>query len=303
MNELVAALAVAALAAIAAAGVTAGFRRRVPVPMEGPADPLQDRRVALLRSLADLEEAHASGALDDADYGRLRRDTEGRMARLLRAIDRRGSAAPAGEGRAASGVLALDGPGDVPIRERTPGRVPLWAVASLLAATVLSVVVAGLLRDAEPAPRAATPATGQGDTFAFFEERVREHPQDLAARLDLAHRYLDANRIDEALAEYAVALELDPDDAEALAHVGVILYRAGRPQAALDSVDRALETAPGYPEALFFRGVILLCGLERPAESIEAFDAYLGAAPFGSERGTARTLIADAEAGVTGCMG
>jgi tetratricopeptide (TPR) repeat protein len=301
VNAFMAALAVAALAAIAAAGVTSGFRRRDPVPVEGPVDPLQDRRVALLRSLADLEEAHASGALEDAEYRRLRRDTEGRIARLLRAIDGR-STPRAGDGHAASGAVALD-PTGAALRTRTPGRVPPWAVASLLVATVLSVVVAGLLRDAEPPPRAAGPAIGQGDPFAFFEQRVREHPQDLAARLDLAHRYLDAGRVDEALAEYAVALELDPDDAEALAHVGVILYQSGRPQQALDTVDRALETAPGYPEALFFRGVILLCGLERPAEAIGAFDAYLEAAPFGLERGTARTLIADAERGRTECLG
>jgi cytochrome c-type biogenesis protein CcmH/NrfG len=296
MNAPAAALAVAALAAIAAGGVTSGFRRRDPVPVEGPVDPLQDRRVALLRSLADLEEAHASGALEDAEYRRLRRDTEGRVARLLRAIDGR-STPRAGDGHAASVALEPTG-----AALRTPGRVPPWAVASLLAATVLSVVVAGLLRDAEPAPRAVGPATGQ-DPFAFFEQRVREHPQDLAARLDLAHRYLDAGRIDEAVAEYSVALELDPDDAEALAHVGVILYQSGRPDQALDSVDRALETAPGYPEALFFRGVILLCGLERPAEAIGAFEGYLEAAPFGSERGTARTLIADAERGRTECSG
>lgn len=295
MNELAAAVAVAALAAVAAAGVTAGFRRRDPALVEGPVDPLQDRRLALLRSLADLEDAHASGALEDADYRRLRRETEGRIARLLRAIDGRRPTPPAGDGHTASGAVALDAPGTSAIRERSPGRVPPWAVASLLAATVIAVVVAGLLRDAEPAPRAVAPGTSSLDPFSFFEQRVREHPEDLAARLDLAHRYLDAGRVDEALAEYAVALELDPDDAEAHAHVGMILYQAGRAENALDSVDRALVTAPGYPEALFFRGVILLRGLDRPAQAIDAFEAYLEAAPFGSERSTSQALIAEAE--------
>jgi hypothetical protein len=49
--------------------------------------------------------------------------------------------------------------------------------------------------------------------------------------------------------------------------------------------------------------VILLCGLERPAMAIDAFDAYLEAAPFGSQRGTAGTLITDAERGKTECLG
>lgn len=292
MNPLVAAFAVAALAAVAAAGVTAGFRRRDPLPVEPLADPLEDRRVALLRSLADLEEAHASGVLEDADYRRLRGDTESRIARLLRAIDGRRSPRPAvatDGGAVALEVEAPDRPG------RTTGRVPPWAVAILLASTVLAVAVTGLLREAEPAAVESAPATSD-DPFAFFEQRVREHPNDLAARLDLAHRYLDANRVEEALEEYAVALELDPDDAEAHAHIGLILYASHQPEEALASVDRALETAPGYPEALFIRGAILLRGLDRPEEAIEAFEAYLAAAPFGQERGTAQQLIAEAEA-------
>jgi tetratricopeptide (TPR) repeat protein len=292
VNPFVAAFAVAALAAVAAAGVTAGFRRRDPLPVEPLADPLEDRRVALLRSLADLEEARASGVLEDADYRRLRGDTESRIARLLRAIDGRRSPRPAvatDGGVIALEVEATDRPG------RTTGRVPPWAVAILLASTVLAVAVTGLLREAEPVAVESAPATSD-DPFAFFEQRVRDHPNDLAARLDLAHRYLDANRIEEALEEYAVALELDPDDAEAHAHIGLILYASHQPEEALASVDRALETAPGYPEALFIRGVILLRGLDRPEEAIEAFEAYLAAAPFGQERGTAQQLIAEAEA-------
>jgi hypothetical protein len=309
VNPFVAALAVAALAAVAAAGVTAGFRRRDPLPVEPLADPLEDRRVALLRSLADLEEAHASGVLEDADYRRLRGDTESRIARLLRAIDGRRSPRPAvatDGGAVALEVEAPDRPApDRPAPDRpgldrpgrTTGRVPPWAVAILLASTVLAVAVTGLLREAEPAAVESAPATSD-DPFAFFEQRVRDHPNDLAARLDLAHRYLDANRVEEALEEYAVALELDPDDAEAHAHIGLILYASHQPEQALASVDRALVTAPGYPEALFIRGAILLRGLDRPQEAIEAFEAYLAAAPFGQERGTAQQLIAEAEAAI-----
>jgi tetratricopeptide (TPR) repeat protein len=132
------------------------------------------------------------------------------------------------------------------------------------------------------------------DPLAFFEQRVQDQPNDLAARLDLAHRYLDAGMIEESLSEYAVALELDPDDAEALAHVGIILFQSGRPEEALRSVERSLATDPRYPEALFIKGVILLRGLDRPDEAITAFETYLDAAPFGVERGKAKDLIAQA---------
>lgn len=282
MSGVVATLGVAALALVAAAGVVAGYRRRSPVPLEVPGDPLEDRRLTLLRSLADLDEARAVGALDEADYARLRGETEGRLARLLHAIDerreRRDAATPS-DGRPA----------------RAPGRVPASVVATLLVATVGAVALAGLVRNVEPGV-GPTAAPASDDPFAFFEQRVRDHPDDLAARLDLARRYLDARRFEDALAEYTVALDLNPDDAEAHAHVGLILFLSDRPEEGLAEVDRALEAAPDYPEALLYRGIIFLRGLEGPADAIESFEAYLEAAPFGAERDTAAELIAEAEA-------
>jgi tetratricopeptide (TPR) repeat protein len=294
VNPIAVAFAVAGLALVAGVGVIAGFLREAPAPVEPLADPLDDRREALLRSLADLEEAHASGALDEAGYLRLREQTVGRMARVLRALDRRDAAPPG------SAIALQDAPAGGGRRSAAePRRVPPWAVAVLIGGTVLAVVVASLARDAEPQLRASTPQASD-DPLGFFERRVREHPDDLAARLDLAHRYLDAGMVEDALSEYAVALELDPDDAEALAHVGIILYQNGRPEEALRSVDRALSTDPRYPEGLFIRGVILLRGLDRPEEAISTFETYLDAAPFGVERQTAKDLIAEARAGTDG---
>ncbi len=179
------------------------------------------------------------------------------MARVLRAIDRRerrsspdqrasvDDDAPAGAGTDPDAAPRAEGP--------ATRRVPPWVVAVLIGGTVLAVVISTLARGAAPVTEAAqAPPASTEDPLAFFEQRVEDHPEDLAARLDLAHRYLDAGMIEESLAEYAAALELDPDDAEAHAHVGIILYLSGRSREALDSVDRALATDPGYPEALFY---------------------------------------------------
>ena len=297
MNPIAISFAVAGLAVVAGVGVIAGYLRQAPAPVEPLADPLDDRHEALLRSLADLEESHAAGALEEPDYVRLREQTEGRMARVLRALDRRDAARVGG----AATAVALDDAPTPAVRTDTaePRRVPPWAVAVLIGGTVLAVVVASLARDAEPQIQASTPQTSD-DPLAFFERRVEDHPDDLAARLDLAHRYLDAGMVERSLSEYAVALELDPDDAEALAHVGIILYQNGRSEEALRSVDRALSTDPRYPEALFFRGVILLRGLDRPQDAISAFETYLEAAPFGTERETGKDLIAEARASIAG---
>jgi tetratricopeptide (TPR) repeat protein len=296
VNPIAISFAVAGLALVAGVGVIAGYLREAPAPVEPLADPLDDRRDALLRSLADLEEAHAAGALDEPDYQRLREQTEGRIGRVLRALDRRDAA----RSSTSKEVPLEDAPaGGRRTSAAEPRRVPPWAVAVLIGGTVLAVVVASLARDTEPQLQASAPQTSE-DPLRFFEQRVEEQPDDLAARLDLAHRYLDAGMVENALSEYAVALQLDPDDAEALAHVGLILYQNGRPEEALRSVDRALSTDPRYPEGLFIRGVILLRGLDRPEDAISALETYLDAAPFGVERQTAKDLIAEARAAADG---
>lgn len=287
MEPIVVTFAVGGLALVAGVGVIAGYLREAPAPFEAPSDPLEDRRTALERSLDDLEEAHASGALDRPSFERLREQTREHLARVTRALERRSP--DAASAVATAGRASASSP-------RTDRRVPAWAVALLVGVAVMAVAISALSRDAQPTTSAEAAApNGTEDRLAFFERRVEDHPDDLAARLDLAHRYLDAGRIEESLQQYAAALDLDPDDAEAHAHVGMILYLSDRPQEALSSVDRALATDPGYPEALFFRGVILLQGLERPQEAIDAFEAYLDAAPFGVERDNAKELIAEAE--------
>ena len=291
MNPIALSFAVGGLVLIAGAGVISGFMREAPAPIEPLGDPLEDRRAAMLRSLADLEEAHAEGALDEPDYQRLRARAESRMARVLRAIDRRD--APRA-GAMPTAVAEAVGHGTRPVAAAEPRTVPPWAVAVLIGGTVVAVLVASLARDVEPQVQPVAPNAATQDPLTFFEQRVKDHPDDLAARLDLAHRYLDAGMIEKSLSEYAVALEMDPDDAEALAHVGLIFFQAQRYEDALQYVDHALRTDPRYPEALFIRGVILLRGLHRPGDAITAFQTYLDAAPFGVERERAKDLIAEA---------
>lgn len=130
--------------------------------------------------------------------------------------------------------------------------------------------------------------------LAFFEDRVRDHPGDVAARLDLADAYLREGNVEQSIAQYLEALKLDPDVPEARATLGFLLYRAGQAEDGLEQVNRALAVAPNDPEALYFKGLILLDGLHRPAEAATAFRAYLAAAPFGARRAEVQDLLAQA---------
>ncbi len=95
-----------------------------------------------------------------------------------------------------------------------------WAVAAgVLAGVVLLAATVMLLRGAVGAREAGQPVTGTGavagdgpSSLEFFQRRVREHPGDVAAHLDLGQRYLDAGQVRQATLEYVTALKLDPSN-------------------------------------------------------------------------------------------
>jgi tetratricopeptide (TPR) repeat protein len=294
ISSAIVVLVVALLAMVAALGIVTPYRRRGIPALEPLADPLEDRRLALAIALRDLDAAHGSGALEEADYVRLRAETEGRMGKVLRALDER-SRRPASDGQGdgkADGQAAGNGAAAGPrAGRRFPTR---WVAVGLVAVMALSAaLVPALLRSLHDRDSSAGELIGAG-SLSYFEQRVKAHPHDVAARLDLAHRYLDAGMLPQAYDEYRSALLLDPNDADALAHIGVLLHLSGNSKAGLASERKALAVDPTYPDALFYEGLILLKGLNRPAQAVAPLDAYLKASPYGSEGPEARRLLAEA---------
>ncbi|MGH2658304.1 MAG: tetratricopeptide repeat protein [Actinomycetota bacterium] len=281
---------------VAAAGVLAPLSRGRRASLERLSDPLEDERRSLLRALRELDEDRAVGALREEDYRALKAETEARAVAVLRALAER-------DGQEGLQERLRD------LREarrgRSAGEPRRWVMALVVAASLIAgsiPLLAGSVRSRDP-EEAITGDLGPGasaqqtDPLAFFEERVRQHPRDVAARLDLAHRYLDAGRVREAIDQYIEALRLDPENAEAHAHLGLLLFLAGRPRDGLAEVERALEVERSYPEALYIKGLILLRGLGREGQAAAALRAYLEAAPFGAEREAVRELLREIAAG------
>ena len=72
-----------------------------------------------------------------------------------------------------------------------------------------------------------------------------------------------------AQAAYAVILARDPGNAEAIAMLGVMAHQRGRPDAALDLIDRAIFLNPDI-DRLYAHRCTALCALGRLAEALEA---------------------------------
>ena len=283
-------LASIGLACAAAAGVLLPFGRTRSPDLE-PVDALQDERSSLLHALRDLDD-EATGQLSEETYRALRRETEGRTVAVLRAIEAGTdwASSPQTFERFGRNPTWSDGDGSAPSRP-VGRRMAVTVVGGAVIVAVLAAVIAGAVRTRL---RRSITGTLQGG-LSFFEQRGPA-PQRRGGPIGSGPALPGIGG--RPVGRGAVHRGARPRSAQRGAHaqLGFVLYRAGRAQDGLEAVQQALQVDPTYPEALFFEGVILLKGLDRPAEAAAAFRAYLAAAPFGAHVDEVKSLLQEAEA-------
>jgi tetratricopeptide (TPR) repeat protein len=91
-----------------------------------------------------------------------------------------------------------------------------------------------------------------------YEQRVDLTPNDAVAHLDLGDVYRAQDRLDDALAEYAIGVILDPASIRALATAAQIHAAEGRDEAAVRLLRRAVALNPSHLEARYGLGRALI---------------------------------------------
>src|SRR5437899_12426514 len=117
-------------------------------------------------------------------------------------------------------------------------------------------------------------------------------PQMLQGMLEAARASLFAGRYGEAIAAYQAVLKRDPNNVDALTHMGLIAAVAARGEhgpemvdRALGLLDRALALSPDYPPALLYRGQVLYEGKKDAAGALRPGERCVKGVPAGAERG------------------
>ena len=186
------------------------------------------------------------------------------------------------------------------------------SVAALATVAVMSLLLGSLDKRAEGSvptagaagPRAAA-ATGAptrtaanaltADQLADVEAAVRtvkSHPRQASAHVELARAYTEVGQPQLAAVEYLAATHLDPGNADANTALALVAFQAGSARRAEALVSKVLLEHPGYPEALYTRGLIRAMGLHQPAAATRDLKAYQRVAPMGSHRTTVATVLA-----------
>lgn len=240
--------------------------------MSADREALEVERDFLLRSIEDLDAEHRAGDIEPDDYAALRDDYVARAADAIRALD----APPARTGSVS---------GRKPDESRTSWR----KGAVIVASCVLVAAVAGVvLANAAGSRRAGDALTGS-------------LPTSTADRLLRASELLQQGQAVEAVKLYDEILEDDPEQPVALAYRGWIVRLAGLKEEGLRYVDRAVQADPSYPDAHFFRGMMLWEDKADPAAAVEEFRLFLSNRPAAAMVALVEDALrrAAAEAGVT----
>ncbi len=239
---------------------------------------LEEERAFLLRSLADLEREYAAGDVDEADYRELKDGYTVRAARVLREV--------------------ASVPPDVTADRRRRWRRRL--AAGLVVAVSIGVVWWVLAASsAERLP---------GQQISGLDPRS-ERQVLLAQARDLQFEQPVA-----AADLYALVLEDEPDDAEALAYRGWTLALSTRSvddgavvverlREAVESLARAIEVDPEYADPYCFLGIVQFRFLGEAESALPFVDRCLAAGPPADVRQLVEALRADVVATTGGIDG
>ena len=163
------------------------------------------------------------------------------------------------------------------------GRAVIAVVAVLVLASLAGVVVA----QSSGERVAGRPSSGS----------IEEGSSDKLAR---AQQLVQEGKVLDAVKQYDAVLRTDPRNPVALAQRGWLIRNAGLVDDGLQYVDRAIAADPNYPEAHFFRAMILWRDKNDPASAVDEFRLFLAATSSSEDAAQVQPLLDQALAEAEG---
>jgi tetratricopeptide (TPR) repeat protein len=264
----------------------------LPIPPDAREQLLEAKR-ATVRALRELEFEHGAGHVSDDDYAELRARYETEAATILSDLDALApSEAPPAPPPAAARVSAW----------RHPAALAVSAVLLLVFGVAIGV---GIVRYTEPDQTASMPQPGTrpladlipapGASTPAGDGAARVPPEVLKGMLDAARQALFAGEYGQAIQAYQAILKRDPQNVDAMTHLGLIVAIGGHADSALETFDKALSLDPDYGPALLYRGQVLYDAKKDTPGAIRAWERFLAVTPAGEDRARVAKLIEDAK--------
>jgi tetratricopeptide (TPR) repeat protein len=220
---------------------------------------LTDEQEFLTRSLADLEAEHDAGDIDEDDYQTLKRRYTARATAVERELSAPVAAATAGTVRVAERP------------RRRPLTVPVTVAVIVAVALLAGWGVMSAAGDRTPGENITGNVAG-ATTIPAATSGVQ-------TKLDQARDLMNQSKVLDAIKVYDSILKDNPNQPEALAYRGWLLHLAGVDQQALDSINKAVQSDPSFPDAHFFRGEVLCTFSHDQQGAVAEYQKFLDSNP------------------------
>lgn len=136
-------------------------------------------------------------------------------------------------------------------------KVDFWLklviVVILVVVLVLGWLVVGGVFGKRGAPRTAI----ERELYRW-QDKVKENPSDYKAHVNLGSVYFEMGQVDNAIAEYEIALRMKDKYADAHFYLGEAYKKQGKTDQAIDEFKKATKYDPKHAGAYFELGLVYL---------------------------------------------
>jgi tetratricopeptide (TPR) repeat protein len=163
---------------------------------------------------------------------------------------------------------------------------------------IFALIVAGLLVTAiwfmsinsEPTLRRSSPEVSSSQlpanhppigneafekSLSSLEQMSSKDPQNPDYPTQIANIYYDAGDYGKAIEYYQRSLDLRPRDPNVETDLATCFHYLGQHDKALEILNKVLEYSPGFPQALFNKGIVLVSGKNDVRSGIEVWQDLL----------------------------
>jgi tetratricopeptide (TPR) repeat protein len=167
---------------------------------------------------------------------------------------------------------------------------PNRSIANLVFACVIALLAATAgasiyFNSKQPAPTRETAGNQRQEPAdvapkaADLERLAGQNPQDPGYPAQIGNLYYDSGQYDKAIDFYQRSLNLHPQDPSVETDLATCYHYLGQEDKALEILNKVLKYSPGFSQAMFNKGIVLIYGKKRSGDGIAVWEDLLRSDP------------------------
>ena len=178
---------------------------------------------------------------------------------------------------------------------------------ALIVAGLLVTAISFISLNSGPGPKSSPEAGSNqlpdsneaiGKRVSSLEQMSSGDPQNPDYPTQIANIYYDAGDYGKAIEYYQRSLNLRPKDPNVETDLATCFHYLGQHDKALEILNKVLEYSPGFPEALFNKGIVLVNGKNDVRSGIEVWEELLRLNPGFPKRAQVQQRINELKASI-----